>query len=102
MYAIIKTGGKQYKVTNGDVIYIEKLNNLPEDQVSFEVLMYSADDSAVTIGTPYVEGIKATGKVLAHGRGQKIIVYKYKAKKGYARKKGHRQPYTKVEITSIG
>ncbi len=102
MYAIIQTGGKQYKVTNGDVIYVEKLKNMPEEQVSFDVLMYSADDSAVTVGTPFVEGVKAVGKVLAHGRGQKIIVYKYKAKKGYARKKGHRQPYTKVEITGIG
>ena len=102
MYAIIKTGGKQYKVTNGDVIYIEKLDNMPEEQVSFDVLMYSADDAAVTVGAPYVEGIKATGKIIAHGRGQKIIVYKYKSKKGYARKKGHRQPFTKVEIVGIG
>ena len=102
MYAIIKTGGKQYKVTTGDVIYIEKLNTLPEEQVSFDVLMYSMDDSAVKIGTPIVDGVKVTGKILAHGRGQKIVVYKYKSKKGYARKQGHRQPFTKVEITSIG
>lgn len=102
MYAIIKTGGKQYKVTTGDVIYIEKLNSAEEEQVSFDVLMYSSDDSAVTIGTPVVDGVKVTGKVLGHGRGKKIVVYKYKAKKSYARKQGHRQPYTKVEITAIG
>lgn len=102
MYAIIKTGGKQYKVTNGDVIFIEKLNAQVDETVDFDVLMYSADDAKMTIGTPCVAGVKAVGKVLAHGKGQKIIVYKYKAKKNYARKMGHRQPYTKVEITSIG
>jgi len=92
MYAIIKTGGKQYKVTNGDVIFIEKLNKMPEETVTFDVLMYSGDGAAVKVGSPVVEGIKVTGKVLAHGKGPKITIYKYKAKKNYARKKGHRQP----------
>ncbi len=102
MYAIIKSGGKQYKVTNGDVIYVEKLAAQPEDQISFDVLIYSADDQAVTIGAPTVPGVVATGKVLAQTKGRKITIYKYKPKKNSAKKMGHRQPYTKVEITSIG
>ncbi|MFZ5974338.1 MAG: 50S ribosomal protein L21 [Bacillota bacterium] len=100
MYAIIQTGGKQYKVSPGDVIYIEKLPNAEGDEVSFDVLMVSKDDEAV-FGTPVVDGVQAQGKVLAHGKGKKIIVYKFKAKKNYRRKQGHRQPYTKVEITAI-
>ena len=102
MYAIIQTGGKQHKVTNGDVIYVEKLNAQENDQVSFDVLVYSGDGTGVAVGTPLLTDVKVLGKVLGHGKGQKIIVYKYKAKKTQARKMGHRQPYTKVEITSIG
>ncbi|MBE5762226.1 MAG: 50S ribosomal protein L21 [Clostridiales bacterium] len=101
MYAIIETGGKQYKVTNGDVIFVEKLNAQAEEEVSFNVLMLSADEG-VKVGAPYVDGVKAVGKVLAQTKGKKITIVKYKAKKNYDRKMGHRQPYTKVEITSIG
>lgn len=99
MYAIIATGGKQYKVSEGDIIYIEKLDNEPEDIVEFPVLMLGGDK--VVAGTPLVEGATVAGKVIQNGRGQKIVVYKYKSKKNYRRKAGHRQPFTKVEITSI-
>jgi len=100
MYAVIQTGGKQYRVSPGDVIYIEKLALAEGEEVAFDVLMVSRDGD-VLVGTPLVEGVQATGKVLAHGRGKKIVVYKFKAKKNYRRKQGHRQPFTKVEITAI-
>ena len=100
MFAIIATGGKQYKVSQGDVIYVEKLDNEIDSTVSFDVLMVSGDNG-VTVGNPVVSGAKVEGKVLAQVKGDKIVVYKYKSKKGYARKAGHRQPYTKVEITAI-
>ena len=99
VYAIITTGGKQYRVSEGDIIYIEKLDNQVDDSVSFPVLMLGGE--IVKAGNPLVEGAEVTGKVLQHGRGQKIIVYKYKSKKNYRRKQGHRQPFTKVEITGI-
>ena len=99
VYAIIATGGKQYRVSEGDIIYIEKLDNQVEDSVSFPVLMLGGE--IVKAGNPLVEGAEVTGKVLQQGRGQKIIVYKYKSKKNYRRKQGHRQPFTKVEITGI-
>ena len=99
VYAIIATGGKQYRVSEGDIIYIEKLDNQVDDSVSFPVLMLGGD--VVKAGNPLVESAEVTGKVMQHGRGQKIIVYKYKSKKNYRRKQGHRQPFTKVEITGI-
>ena len=99
VYAIIATGGKQYRVSEGVIIYIEKLDNQVDDSVSFPVLMLGGE--IVKAGNPLVEGAEVTGKVLQHGRGQKIIVYKYKSKKNYRRKQGHRQPFTKVEITGI-
>ena len=98
-YAVLETGGKQYRVSEGDIIYIEKLDNQVDDSVSFPVLMLGGE--VVKAGNPLVEGAEVTGKVLQHGRGQKIIVYKYKSKKNYRRKQGHRQPFTKVEITGI-
>ena len=101
MYAIIATGGKQYRVSEGDVIYIEKIDAQVDSTVSFDVLLVGNDDD-VKIGTPVVEGVKAEGKVVGQIRGEKIIVFKYKSKKNYRRKQGHRQPYTKVEITKIG
>ncbi|NLD52505.1 MAG: 50S ribosomal protein L21 [Clostridiales bacterium] len=99
MYAIIATGGKQYRVSEGDVIYVEKLNNQVDDAVSFPVLMIGGEE--IKAGTPYIEGAEVSGKVLGQVKGEKIIVYKYKSKKNYRRKAGHRQPYTKVEITGI-
>ena len=101
MYAIIATGGKQYRVSEGDVIYIEKIDAQVDSSVSFDVLLVG-NDGDVKIGTPVVEGVKVEGKVVGQIRGEKIVVYKYKSKKNYRRKQGHRQPYTKVEITKIG
>ena len=101
MYAIIATGGKQYRVSEGDVIYIEKIDAEVDSTVSFDVLLVG-NEGDVKVGTPVVEGVKVEGKVVAQTRGEKIIVFKYKAKKNYRRKQGHRQPYTKVEITKIG
>lgn len=101
MFAIIKTGGKQFRVQNGDVIFVEKLNAAEGDVVDFEVLLYEKDGE-VKIGAPTLEDVKVQGKVLQQGRGQKILVFNYKAKKNIRRRKGHRQPFTKVEITAIG
>ena len=101
MYAIIAAGGKQYRVSEGDVIYIEKIDAQVDSTVSFDVLLVG-NDGDVKIGTPVVEGVKVEGKVVGQIRGEKIVVYKYKSKKNYRRKQGHRQPYTKVEITKIG
>jgi len=100
MYAIIRTGGKQYKVEAGDEIMIEKLEAEIGAEVSFEVLMLGGDK--VVVGTPVVENVKATAEVLEHGKGKKVIVFKYKPKKDFRKKQGHRQPYTKVKIKAIG
>jgi large subunit ribosomal protein L21 len=101
VYAVILTGGKQYRVQQGDVIYVEKLNAEDGAEVSFDVLLLAGDDAAVSVGNPVVTGAKVTGKVVRQVKSAKVIVYKYKAKKNERKKKGHRQPYTKVEITSI-
>ena len=101
MYAIIATGGKQYRVSEGDVLFIEKIDAEVDSTVSFDVLLVE-NEGDVKVGTPVVEGVKVEGKVEAQTRGEKIIVFKYKSKKNYRRKQGHRQPYTKVEITKIG
>ena len=101
MYAVIEACGKQYKVTKGDVVFLEKLEVEEGKKVTFDKVVLLSDDGKVEVGAPYVKGIKVEGKVVAHGKGKKIIVFKYKAKKNYRRKQGHRQPYTKVEITAI-
>ena len=101
MYAIIETCGKQYKVSEGDVVFFEKLDAEEGKKVKFDNVILVSDNGKVEVGTPYVKGAKVEGKVIAHGKGKKIIVFKYKAKKNYRRKQGHRQPYTKVEITSV-
>lgn len=101
MYAIIATGGKQYRVSEGDVIYVEKLDAQVDSTVSFDVLLVG-NDGDVKVGTPVVDGVKVEGKVVGQIRGEKIVVFKYKSKKNYRRKQGHRQPYTKIEITKIG
>lgn len=100
MYAVIETGGKQYKVEQGDVVFIEKLNAEAGEQVTFDKVLVVGGDN-LKIGAPYVDGATVTATVAKQGKAKKIIVYKYKPKKGYHKKQGHRQPYTKVEITAI-
>ncbi|MGI6239518.1 MAG: 50S ribosomal protein L21 [Christensenellales bacterium] len=101
MYAVIQTGGKQYRVRQGDVIFIEKLDNQAGDMVSFDEVLFVSKDDGAMIGTPTVPGAKVEGKVLSQVKGRKIVVYKFKAKKNVRKKQGHRQPYTKVEITAV-
>ncbi len=101
MYAVIKTGGKQYRVQQGDVIYVEKLDVQDGEVVNFDVLMLGKDGADAVIGAPVVEGAKVEGKVLSQVKSAKVVVFKYKAKKNERKKQGHRQPYTKVEITAI-
>ena len=101
MYAIIESCGKQYKVAEGDVVFFEKLDTEEGKKVSFDKVVLVSDDKKVEVGAPYVKGVKVEGKVLANGKAKKIVVYKYKAKKNERKTQGHRQPYTKVEITSI-
>ena len=101
MYAVIESCGKQYKVAEGDVVFFEKLDAEEGKKVTFDKVILVSDEEKIQIGNPYVKGVKVEGKVISHGKGKKIIVFKMKAKKNYRRKQGHRQPYTKVEITSI-
>lgn len=101
MYAIIKTGGKQYKVAEGDVIMVEKLAAGEGEAVVFDQVLTVVNDADVKIGTPVVEGAKVTGKVEAQGKDKKILVFKYKAKSSYRKRQGHRQPFTKVVIEKI-
>lgn len=100
MYAIIETGGKQIKVEEGQEITVELLRGEEGEEVTFDKVLFVGGEET-KIGTPYVEGATVTGKVVEHGRGEKIIIFKYKAKKNYRRKQGHRQPYTKVKIEKI-
>lgn len=100
MYAIIATGGKQYKVSEGDVIYIEKLDAENGNEVTFDQVLAVGGDK-LTVGSPLVEGSTVTGKVLDQVKGKKVIVYHYKRKSGYHKKNGHRQAYTKVQIDKI-
>ena len=101
MYAIIEACGKQYKVVEGDVVFFEKLDTEAGKKVTFDNVILVSDEKGVQVGNPYVKGVKVEGKVVAHGKGKKIIVFKMKAKKNERKKQGHRQPYTKVEITAI-
>ncbi|MBP5304619.1 MAG: 50S ribosomal protein L21 [Lachnospiraceae bacterium] len=100
MYAIIATGGKQYKVTEGDVISVEKLGVNAGDTVNFDQVL-ALNDGELKIGNPTVAGASVSASVIEEGRGKKVIVYKYKRKTGYHKKNGHRQPYTKVKIDKI-
>ena len=101
MYAIIESCGKQYKVAQGDVVFFEKLDTEEGKKVTFDKVILVSDDGKVQVGNPYVKGVKVEGKVVSHGKGKKIIVFKMKPKKNERKKQGHRQPYTKVEITAI-
>lgn len=101
MYAVIKTGGKQYRVAEGDVLNVEKLNAEAGSEVVFDEVLTVVSDADVKIGQPVVEGAKVTAKVVEQGKGEKILVFKYKAKSNYRKRQGHRQPFTKVEISKI-
>ena len=100
-HAVIETGGKQYRVAEGDVIYVEKLDAEVDATVNFDQVLAVGKDDGVVVGAPTVAGATVTGKVLRNGKAKKITVFTYRPKKGSARKLGHRQPYTKVEIQSI-
>lgn len=101
MYAIIETGGKQYKVQNGDVIFIEKLEVEADSEITFDKVIAVGADDGIKVGAPYVDGASVSAKVIKNGKGKKIVVATYKPKKNEKRKMGHRQPYTKVEISAI-
>ena len=101
MYVVIQTGGKQYRVSEGDVLNVEKLAVEAGENVVFDKVLTVVNDGDVMIGKPVVEGAKVTAKVVEHGKAKKIFVFKYKAKANYRKRQGHRQPYTQVEITSI-
>ena len=101
MYAIIETGGKQYQVNEGDVVFIEKLDVTAEEKVTFDKVIVVGKDEGLTVGAPYVEGAAVEATVLKNGKSKKITVFTYKAKKGEKRKMGHRQPYTQVKIEAI-
>lgn len=101
MYAVIKTGGKQYRVTEGDIFNVEKLNLEPGDKITFDKVLMLGDGENLQIGTPYVES-KVYGEVVENGKAEKVIIFKYKSKKDYRKKQGHRQPYTMIKITGIG
>lgn len=101
MYAVIETGGKQYRVQEGDVITVEKLGVEAGETVTFDKVLLLSDEKEVKVGTPYLDAA-VTGSVVENGKGQKVVIFKYKAKKDYRKKQGHRQPYTMVKIESLG
>ena len=102
MFAIINTGGKQYKVSEGDLLKVEKITADLDSIVELtDVLAVSSGDGELTLGSPLVEGARVTAKVIAHGKAKKVVVFKFKAKKDYRKKQGHRQPFTKILIEKI-
>jgi large subunit ribosomal protein L21 len=101
MYAVIETGGKQYRVIEGDSIFIEKLETEADALITFDKVVAIGSDDNFKVGTPYVDGAKVTAKVIKNGKAKKIMIFKYKAKKNYRNRKGHRQPYTNVQIEKI-
>lgn len=101
MYALIETGGKQYRVEKDMTLFIEKLDAQEGEQVTFDQVLLVGQEGETKVGAPTIAGAKVTGKVVKHGKGKKITVFKYKPKKNYKRKQGHRQPYTRVVIESI-
>lgn len=101
MIAIIETGGKQYRVAEGDVIYVEKLNVEEGTDIKFDTVIAVFEDEKVKLGAPYVKGVDVSGKVLKNGKNKKVVIFKYKSKKNYRKKTGHRQPYTKIQINTV-
>lgn len=102
MYAVIETGGKQYRVQEGDTLFVEKLNATAGETFEFDKVLVRSKDGSLEMGKPYVDGAKVKATVIEQGKGKKVVVFKFKAKKNYRKKQGHRQPYTKVKIESIG
>ena len=101
MHAIIETGGKQYKVTEGDTLFIEKLEAEAGQAITFDKVLAILDGDKATFGAPVVEGASVAATVVKNGKGKKVRIFKYNPKKGYRKRQGHRQPYTKVEITAV-
>lgn len=101
MYAVIKTGGKQYRVSPGDRLRVEKLPGEPKSTITFDQVLMVGGDAAVRVGKPSVAGVKVNAEIVAQGRAKKIIVFKMKRRKNYRRKNGHRQPFTELHITGI-
>ena len=101
MYAVIETGGKQYKVTEGDVVFVEKLTADEGAEVVFDKVLVAGEGADIKVGTPYLDGLTVEGKAVETGKGDKVIIFKYKAKKDYRKKQGHRQPYTKLLIKQV-
>jgi large subunit ribosomal protein L21 len=101
MYAIIMTGGKQYRVEKGSVVFVEKLDVAADTDYTFDTVLAVGEEGSLKVGTPSVEGAKVVGKVIKNGKGKKLNILTYRPKKGSMRKMGHRQPYTKIEITEI-
>lgn len=101
MYAIIETGGKQYKVSEGDVIFVEKLGVEAGAGYDFDKVLALSNDEGLSVGAPYVSGASVSASVIGEGKNKKVIIYKYKSKKGFHKKRGHRQPYTKLQINKI-
>ncbi|HZK01669.1 MAG TPA: 50S ribosomal protein L21 [Anaerovoracaceae bacterium] len=101
MYAVVKTGGKQYKVSEGDIISVEKLPVSEGEKVVLDKVLLYSDGNELKVGNPYIDGMKVEADVIGGGKGPKIVVFKFKAKKNYRKKQGHRQPYTMLKISSI-
>lgn len=101
MYAVIETGGKQYRVQEGDTLFVEKVDVNAGESFKLDKVLLVSNENGVNVGTPYVENASVDAKVVEHGKGKKIIVFKYKAKKDYRKKQGHRQPYTKIVVEKI-
>ncbi|MTI48497.1 MAG: 50S ribosomal protein L21 [Firmicutes bacterium] len=101
MYAVIETGGKQYRVQEGDTVFVEKLNGEAGDKITLDKVLLIAGDEDLKVGKPYLEGAAVEAEVVEQGKAKKIIVFKYKSKKDYRKKQGHRQPYTRLKISNI-
>ena len=101
MYAVIETGGKQYKVSEGDIIFVEKLEVAEEEVITIDKVVAVGGENGINVGTPYLSGASVSAKVLKQGKEKKVVVFKMKPKKGYRKKQGHRQPYTKIQIEKI-
>jgi len=101
MYAVIETGGKQYRVQEGDIVRVEKLDVQEGEKVDLSKVLLISNEDGIVVGKPYIDGAKVEATVIEHGKDRKIVIFKYKPKKDYRKKQGHRQPYTKIKIEKI-